>query len=107
MDVILSQSQRLPIVAVNIWYHVGPANEEPGRTGFAHLFEHMMFQGSKHVPADGHFQLLEGAGASECNSNFESAYRDAVEAVEVNATIEMACCEDQAGVFDEFCRAGF
>ena len=38
------------MVAVNIWYHVGPANEEPGRTGFAHLFEHMMFQGSKHVP---------------------------------------------------------
>jgi zinc protease len=43
LDVILSQSRRLPIVAVNIWYHVGPANEEPGRTGFAHLFEHMMF----------------------------------------------------------------
>ena len=38
------------MVAVNLWYHVGPANEEPGRTGFAHLFEHMMFQGSKHVP---------------------------------------------------------
>src|SRR5687768_7712579 len=67
LDVILSQSRRLPIVAVNIWYHVGPANEEPGRTGFAHLFEHMMFQGSKHVPADGHFQLLEGAGATGLN----------------------------------------
>ena len=50
LEVILSRDTRLPMVAVNLWYHVGPANEEPGRTGFAHLFEHMMFQGSKHVP---------------------------------------------------------
>jgi zinc protease len=49
LEVILSENHRLPIVAVNIWYHVGPANERPGRTGFAHLFEHMMLQGSKHV----------------------------------------------------------
>ncbi len=55
------------MVAVNLWYHVGPANEEPGRTGFAHLFEHMMFQSSKHVPADSHFKLLEAAGASDIN----------------------------------------
>src|SRR5687768_11494690 len=47
LEVIISEDHRLPLVAVNIWYHVGPANEEPGRTGFAHLFEHMMFQGSK------------------------------------------------------------
>src|SRR5262245_46790210 len=52
LDVIISEDHRLPLVAVNLWYHVGPANEEPGRTGFAHLFEHMMFQGSKHVPGD-------------------------------------------------------
>ena len=56
LDVILSEDHRLPLVAVNLWYHVGPANEEPGRTGFAHLFEHMMFQGSKHVPGDTHFK---------------------------------------------------
>ena len=55
------------MVAVNLWYHVGPANEAAGRTGFAHLFEHMMFQGSKHVPDDSHFQLLEAAGASDIN----------------------------------------
>ena len=67
LDVILSQNRRVPSVAVNLWYHVGPANEEPGRTGFAHLFEHMMFQGSKHVPADGHFKLLESAGATGLN----------------------------------------
>ena len=44
LDVILSQKRGLPMVAVNLWYHVGPANEAAGRTGFAHLFEHMMFQ---------------------------------------------------------------
>jgi zinc protease len=67
LEVILSQDGRLPMVAVNLWYHVGPANEEPGRTGFAHLFEHMMFQSSKHVPPDSHIQLLEAAGASDLN----------------------------------------
>src|SRR5438552_8955622 len=67
LDVILSEDHRLPRVAVNLWYHVGPANEEPGRTGFAHLFEHMMFQGSKHVPPDTHFKFLESAGASDIN----------------------------------------
>jgi zinc protease len=67
LEVIFSEDHRLPLVAVNLWYHVGPANEDPGRTGFAHLFEHMMFQGSKHVPGDGHFKTLEGAGGSDAN----------------------------------------
>ena len=67
LKVIFSQDKRLPMVAVNLWYHVGPANEIPGRTGFAHLFEHMMFQGSKNVAADTHFKLLEAAGASDIN----------------------------------------
>src|ERR1700726_3530074 len=57
--VILSGDRRLPMVAVNLWYHVGPANEEAGRTGFAHLFDDMMFQGSKHQPPDKHFKFLE------------------------------------------------
>ena len=47
LEVILSEDHRLPMVAVNLWYHVGPANEDAGRTGFAHLFEHMMFQGAE------------------------------------------------------------
>jgi len=46
LEVILLEDHRLPMVAVNIWYHVGPANERPGLAGFAHLFEHMMFEGS-------------------------------------------------------------
>src|SRR5688572_28581555 len=67
LEVILSEDHRLPLVAVDIWYHVGPANEAAGRTGFAHLFEHMMFQGSKHVPGDSHFQLMEEAGGTNLN----------------------------------------
>jgi len=67
LTVILSEDHRLPLVAVNVWYHVGPADERPGRTGFAHLFEHMMFEGSAHVEPEAHFMLLEAAGASEIN----------------------------------------
>ena len=67
LDVILRKDSRLPLVAVNIWYHVGPANEAAGRTGFAHLFEHMMFQGSGHMEPDSYFAHLEGAGASFVN----------------------------------------
>src|SRR3954471_9365569 len=67
LEVLLVEDHRLPRVAVNLWYHVGPVNEEPGRTGFAHLFEHMMFQQSKHIPEDQHFKYLEAAGASDIN----------------------------------------
>jgi zinc protease len=67
LEVIMLEDHRLPMVAVNIWYHVGPANERPGLTGFAHLFEHMMFEGSKYVGEKAHFQYLEAAGASEIN----------------------------------------
>ncbi len=84
LEVILSQNRRIPSVAVNLWYHVGPANEEPGRTGFAHLFEHMMFQGSKHVPADGHFKLLESAGATGLNGTTNNDRTNYFETVPAN-----------------------
>ena len=48
LDVILHQDHSIPVVAVNVWFHVGSKDEEMGRTGFAHLFEHVMFEGSKH-----------------------------------------------------------
>ncbi len=64
MRVVLSQESRAPVVAVNLWYHVGSRNERAGRTGFAHLFEHMMFQGSSHVPDTSHFAFIEKAGGS-------------------------------------------
>jgi zinc protease len=84
LEVILSQNRRVPSVAVNLWYHVGPANEEPGRTGFAHLFEHMMFQGSKHVPSDSHFQLLESAGATGVNGTTNNDRTNYFETVPAN-----------------------
>ena len=64
LRVILSRDTSAPIVAVNLWYNVGSRNERPGRTGFAHLFEHMMFQGSAHVPESQHFAWIEKAGGS-------------------------------------------
>src|ERR1700733_5086803 len=60
--VILSEDRRLPLVSVNLWYHVGPANEEAGRTGFAHLFEHMMFQGASFVTPNTHYKFLKSTG---------------------------------------------
>lgn len=62
--VTLSEDRTAPIVAVNLWYHVGSANERVGRTGFAHLFEHMLFQGSEHVGSNEHFELIQRAGGT-------------------------------------------
>jgi zinc protease len=62
LDVIVHEDHHVPIVAVNIWYHVGSKNERPGRTGFAHLFEHLMFEGSEHHNS-GYFPPLQEAGA--------------------------------------------
>lgn len=64
LEVILYQDKSLPTVAVNIWYRVGSANESEGKTGFAHLFEHMMFQGSQHIPKEGHFHYIQEAGGT-------------------------------------------
>lgn len=64
LRVVLSEDHTVPVVAVNLWYLVGSRNEAPGRTGFAHLFEHMMFQGSAHVPGTQFFALIERAGGS-------------------------------------------
>src|SRR4026209_60159 len=63
LDVLVHQDHSLPIVAVNVWYHVGSKNEVPGRTGFAHLFEHLMFEGSQHYDK-GYFHPLQAAGAA-------------------------------------------
>ncbi|MEO8251045.1 MAG: pitrilysin family protein [Chloroflexota bacterium] len=60
----LSHDDRAPIVAVNLWYNVGSRHEKPGKTGFAHLFEHMMFQGSAHVAKGEHFNLVQAAGGT-------------------------------------------
>ncbi|HEY0694882.1 MAG TPA: insulinase family protein, partial [Kribbella sp.] len=61
LRVVVSADRAVPIVAVNLWYDVGSRHEPPGLTGFAHLFEHLMFQGSRNVESGQHFSLLETA----------------------------------------------
>jgi zinc protease len=68
LHVILHEDHSTPIVTVNVWYHVGSAREKPGRTGFAHLFEHLMFTGSGHVEEGAFDQLLESAGGNNNGS---------------------------------------
>jgi zinc protease len=68
LSVILHEDHSVPLVSVNVWYHVGSANERPGRTGFAHLFEHLMFMGSGHVKPGKFDEWLEGAGGNNNGS---------------------------------------
>jgi zinc protease len=68
LTVILHEDRSTPMVAVNVWYLVGSGDEERGRTGFAHLFEHVMFMGSQHVPVNAFDQWLEAAGANNNGS---------------------------------------
>jgi zinc protease len=76
LTMILSTNRATPTVAVDVWYRVGSKNEEPGRTGFAHLFEHVMFTGSGHVPYGLHDKLTEGVGGSNngTTSNDRTTY---------------------------------
>ena len=80
LTVLLSVDHTTPTVAVNVWYHVGSKNEVPGRTGFAHLFEHVMFTGSGHVPYGLHDKLTEGVGGSNngTTSNDRTTYFETV-----------------------------
>src|SRR5690348_1554320 len=64
LRVVLNNDEAVPVVSVAVYYNVGSRNERPGRTGFAHLFEHMMFQGSENVPKAGHFQYIMKAGGT-------------------------------------------
>ncbi|RZI94178.1 MAG: insulinase family protein, partial [Rubrivivax sp.] len=72
-EVILVEDRRLPLVAVNLWVHAGPRNEAPGQTGFAHLFEHLMFAGSRHVPRGEYDKVVDAAGGTDANgsTNFD------------------------------------
>ena len=71
LHVIYSEDRSTPVVSVDVWYKVGSRNERPGRSGFAHLFEHMMFQGSAHVKKSEHLQLVERAGGNVNGSTTE------------------------------------
>src|SRR5256712_11664180 len=80
LQVLLHEDHSVPLVAVNMWHHVGSADEKPGRTGFAHLFEHIMFMGSQHVPTGEFDKLLEATGGDNNASTAEDRtnyYEDA------------------------------
>ena len=68
LTVILHEDHAVPLVSTNMWYHVGSAREKPGRTGFAHLFEHLMFMGSGHVKPGEFDDWLEGVGGTNNGS---------------------------------------
>ncbi len=85
LEVILHRDPRLPLVAVSVWYHVGAINEVKGRSGFAHLFEHMMFQASPHVGEDQHFKVLQQVGATGTNGTTDFDRTNYFETVPSNA----------------------
>ncbi|HVZ74766.1 MAG TPA: pitrilysin family protein [Polyangia bacterium] len=84
LEVLFHEDHRIPEVAVDVWYKVGSKDEQPKRTGFAHLFEHVMFQGSKHVPEDKHFEYLQKAGVSNANGTTSSDRTNYFEVVPSN-----------------------
>jgi zinc protease len=84
LEVILAPDPSVPLVAVNVWYHVGSGDEVPGKTGFAHLFEHMMFQGSKNVGSDKHFPILRKLGSDEVNGTTNADRTNYFEVVPAN-----------------------
>ncbi len=84
LTVIIHEDHKAPIVAVNIWYHVGSKNEKPGKTGFAHLFEHLMFNGSENYNDD-YFKPLEKVGATDLNGTTSEDRTNYFENVPVSA----------------------
>ncbi len=84
LTLVVHEDHKAPIAAVNVWYHVGSKNERPGRTGFAHLFEHLMFNGSEHFNDD-YFKVLERLGATDLNGTTNSDRTNYFQNVPVSA----------------------
>jgi zinc protease len=99
LEVILVPDKTVPIVAVNVWYHVGSGNENHGKSGFAHLFEHMMFQGSKHTGKDQHFEILKKIGSDSVNGTTNTDRTNYFEVVPSNQL--------ETGLWLESDRMGF
>ena len=74
LRVVLNEDHSVPVVSVAVYYDVGSRNEREGRTGFAHLFEHMMFQGSENVPKAAHFQYISNAGGTHERHDLERTH---------------------------------
>lgn len=89
LTLIVHEDHKAPIVAVNLWYHVGSKNEKPGKTGFAHLFEHLMFTGSEHLSTGNNqrafFETMEQLGATDMNGTTSEDRTDFFENVPTNA----------------------
>jgi zinc protease len=122
LTVIVHEDHKAPIVAVNVWYHVGSKNEKPGKTGFAHLFEHLMFNGSEHFNDD-YFQAMERIGATDLNGTtsedrtdyFENVPKSAVDVAlwtesdrmgHLLGAIDQAKLDEQRGVVQNEKRQG-
>jgi len=89
LTLIVHEDHKAPVVAVKLWYHVGSKNEKPGKTGFAHLFEHLLFTGSEHLKNTGDqrafFEAMERIGATDMNGTTNPDRTDYFETVPVNA----------------------
>jgi len=122
LTLIVHEDHKAPIVAVNVWYHVGSKNEKPGRTGFAHLFEHLMFNGSENFNDD-YFQAAARLGATDLNGTtnndrtnyFENVPSSAVDPVlwlesdrmgHLLGAIDQAKLDEQRGVVQNEKRQG-
>src|SRR5690242_14248988 len=84
LKVLVHEDHKTPVVALNIWYHVGSKNEKPGKTGFAHLFEHLMFGGSEHLPGS-FIEAMERIGATDLNGTTSADRTNYFENVPVSA----------------------
>src|SRR4051812_44754090 len=104
LTLIVHEDHKAPIVAVNVWYHVGSKDEKPGKTGFAHLFEHLMFTGSEHLKGGGNqrafFEMMEQVGATGVNGRTDRDRTQFFENVPTNA-VELALWmeSDRMGYF--------
>jgi zinc protease len=92
LTVLIHEDHKAPVVAVNIWYHVGSKNEKPSRTGFAHLFEHLMFNGSEHFNDD-YFKALDKIGATDLNGTTNNDRTNYFETIPISAFDEVLWLE--------------
>lgn len=122
LTLLVHEDHKAPIVAVNVWYHVGSKNEKPGKTGFAHLFEHLMFNGSEHFNED-YFKAVEKVGATDLNGTtnpdrtnyFQNAPKDALDLLlwlesdrmgHLLGVVDQAKLDEQRGVVQNEKRQG-
>src|SRR2546430_14491603 len=99
LQVLVAPDHAVPVVTVNIWYHVGSGDEKPGRTGFAHLFEHIMFMGSQHVPTGEFDKLLEAVGGDNNGSTTEDRTNYFEDAPSNALPLELWLRSDRPGFF--------